>query len=313
MWYIPAPASSASRRAMSAIVVLRKTSRSASTPSSQMPPASLPSCPDPAVERLHDLEHGDLLGGTRERVAALDAAMALQEPVAAQGGEQLLEELHRHASPLGDLRDRDRPLARPRQLGHGDHRVARLRGDGDHRRSLCCIGSGGVGKSSLFPIGRRHGPSPAARMRTDRPRRPVLCSRGAWRPHRLPRDVAGVRDMSEDRRCVVIDAHPTVRLGVREVLGRPLRGGGGRERKRRPRAAHLGRRLRRRDRRPVSRQTASSATTTSPERPRSAPCARRSPASGSSLMGPTAKTTPPPRRSGQAPPPTWSRARRSRS
>ena len=26
--------------------------------------------------------------------------------------------------------------------------------------------------------------------------------------------------MSEDRRCVVIDAHPTVRLGVREVLGR---------------------------------------------------------------------------------------------
>jgi DNA-binding NarL/FixJ family response regulator len=26
--------------------------------------------------------------------------------------------------------------------------------------------------------------------------------------------------MSEDRRCMVIDAHPTVRLGVREVLGR---------------------------------------------------------------------------------------------
>ena len=45
MWYMPAPASSASRRAMSAIVVLRKTLRSASTPSSQMPPASLPSSP----------------------------------------------------------------------------------------------------------------------------------------------------------------------------------------------------------------------------------------------------------------------------
>jgi hypothetical protein len=43
MWYIPAPVSSVSRRAMSAIVVERKTSRSASTPSAQMPPASLPS------------------------------------------------------------------------------------------------------------------------------------------------------------------------------------------------------------------------------------------------------------------------------
>ena len=43
MWYIPAPDSSDSRRAMSAIVVSRKVVRRASTPSSQMPPASLPS------------------------------------------------------------------------------------------------------------------------------------------------------------------------------------------------------------------------------------------------------------------------------
>ena len=111
-----------------------KTSRSASTPSSQIPPASSASCADLAVERLDDLEHGDLLRRAGERVAALDAALALQQAVAAQGREQLLEELHRHPAALGDLRDRDRALARARELGHRDDRVAGLRGDRDHRR-----------------------------------------------------------------------------------------------------------------------------------------------------------------------------------
>ncbi len=110
MWYMPAPASSASRRAMSAIVVLRKTSRSASTPSLPDPAGLLALLPHPAVERLHDLEHGDLLRGPGERVAALDAAMALQQPVATQGREELLEELDRHPPALGDLGDRHRPL-----------------------------------------------------------------------------------------------------------------------------------------------------------------------------------------------------------
>ena len=123
MWYMPAPASSASRRAMSAIVVRRNVARRDSTPSSQMPPASSPSCADLAVERLDHLEHGDLVGRAGERVAALHSAMTDQEPGATQGREELLEELDRDPAPLGDLPDRHRALAGARQFRQRHHRV----------------------------------------------------------------------------------------------------------------------------------------------------------------------------------------------
>src|ERR1700710_1337931 len=48
---------------------------------------------DLAIERLHDLEHRDLLGWARERVTAAHAAVAGQQAGAAQGREELLEEL----------------------------------------------------------------------------------------------------------------------------------------------------------------------------------------------------------------------------
>src|SRR4051812_49003809 len=53
---------------------------------------------DFAVERLNDVEHGDLFGWTRERVAAAHAAVAGQQAVAAQGREELLEKLLRDLS-----------------------------------------------------------------------------------------------------------------------------------------------------------------------------------------------------------------------
>src|SRR6476469_1293041 len=48
---------------------------------------------DFAVEGLNDVEDGDLLGRAGQGVAAAHAAVAGEEPVAAQGGEKLLEEL----------------------------------------------------------------------------------------------------------------------------------------------------------------------------------------------------------------------------
>ena len=81
---------------------------------------------DLAVERLDDLDHADLIGGPGEAVAALDAALAGEQAIAAQGREELLEELDRHPAALGDLGDRHRTLSRPGQLGHRDDGVAGL-------------------------------------------------------------------------------------------------------------------------------------------------------------------------------------------
>ena len=120
------------RRSSSAEDVAQRTRR----PRFQIPPASSASVADLAVERLDDLEDRDLVRRAGERVAALDAALAEQQAVPAQGREELLEELDRHSAALGDLGDRDRALARAGELGHRDDRVAGLRGDRDHRSSL---------------------------------------------------------------------------------------------------------------------------------------------------------------------------------
>src|ERR1700753_2533960 len=50
---------------------------------------------DFAVEGLDDLEHGDLFGRARERVAAAHAAVAGEETGAAEGREELLKAMLR--------------------------------------------------------------------------------------------------------------------------------------------------------------------------------------------------------------------------
>src|SRR4029077_10098062 len=75
------------------------------------------------IEGLDDLEDVDLVCGAGERVAALGAAVADQDARAAQGREELLEELDGDAAALGDLADRHRALAGARQLRQRDHRV----------------------------------------------------------------------------------------------------------------------------------------------------------------------------------------------
>jgi hypothetical protein len=63
---------------------------------------------DRPVEQLDNLEHTHLLSRFGEAVAPLDPALGPQQPGPAQGGEQLLEELHGDVAPLGQLGDRDR-------------------------------------------------------------------------------------------------------------------------------------------------------------------------------------------------------------
>ena len=126
MKYMPLPASSASRRATSAIVVWPKTLRRAPTPSAQMPPASSACGADFAVEGLDDLEHGDLFGRPREGVAAAHPAVAGEETGAAEGREELLEELLGDVPAFRKLFDRHRPLPRSGELGERNDRIARL-------------------------------------------------------------------------------------------------------------------------------------------------------------------------------------------
>ena len=78
-----------------------------------------------AVEQLDDLEHGDLVGGSRaKRVAALDAALGAQHAGAAQRREELLEELDRDVAAAGELADRDRAgAAAAAELGERLQRV----------------------------------------------------------------------------------------------------------------------------------------------------------------------------------------------
>ena len=128
--YIDAPAARASRCATSAIVIAWSFRRRASIASVQTSAVSVDSSgAQPALERLDDLEDGDLLGRAGERVAALHAALALQDPRAPQRREQALEELDRDVAAAGDLADRHRAGgARASQLrqradGVGDFEV----------------------------------------------------------------------------------------------------------------------------------------------------------------------------------------------
>ena len=70
-----------------------------------------------AVERLDDVEHGELVRAAREGEPAADAAVARKEAGAAKAGEELLEEL------LGDRRARGR--GRTRRTGLPVPRVRR--------------------------------------------------------------------------------------------------------------------------------------------------------------------------------------------
>src|SRR6476646_6995927 len=81
---------------------------------------------DFAVERLDDVEDGDLLRGAGQGVAAAHPAVAGQQAVAAQGREELLEELLRDIAALGELLDRHRPLSRACQLRHCDDGIPGL-------------------------------------------------------------------------------------------------------------------------------------------------------------------------------------------
>ena len=68
---------------------------------------------DPPVERLNDLEHGDVVRRAGKPEATLGTTLGDQQAVTPQGAEQLLEELNGNAAPLGDDRDRDRPIGMP--------------------------------------------------------------------------------------------------------------------------------------------------------------------------------------------------------
>ena len=132
MWYMLAPASRASRSITSAIVVCCEHLRAAAAAASAKTPSA--SRPERAVEQLDDLEHGHLRGVAREAVAALDAALGADDAGAAQHGEQLLEELHRHLAPARQLADRHRVgAAAAPELGEREHRIRRLARDRDHR------------------------------------------------------------------------------------------------------------------------------------------------------------------------------------
>ena len=107
MWYIAAPAASASRWATSATVVARSRRLTAFTASTQTSPASAASTPS-SPSSSSTTSSSVTSDGGGERVAALDAAVALKDPRAAHGGEQALEELHGDVARPGDLADRHR-------------------------------------------------------------------------------------------------------------------------------------------------------------------------------------------------------------
>src|SRR4051794_15604046 len=88
---------------------------------------------DRAVEQLDELDDRDLRGIAGERVAALDAALGLEDAGPAQDGEELLEELDRDVAPAGQLADRHRAAAgEAGELDERAQRVGRLGGDRDH-------------------------------------------------------------------------------------------------------------------------------------------------------------------------------------
>jgi hypothetical protein len=88
---------------------------------------------DLALEQLDHLEDGDLARRAGEAVAALDAALRLEDPGAAQRGEQPLEELHRDVAGAREVADRHRGGVAPaRQLRERPDGVGRLARDHQH-------------------------------------------------------------------------------------------------------------------------------------------------------------------------------------
>ena len=88
---------------------------------------------DRAVEQLDQLDHGDLGGIASEAVSALDAPLRAQHAGAAQGGEQLFQELDRDIAPARQLGNRHRSrITMPVQLHQRSQRIRRLGRDRDH-------------------------------------------------------------------------------------------------------------------------------------------------------------------------------------
>src|SRR5204862_3079937 len=181
--------------------------------------------PQAAVQRLDDLQDVDLLRGPGQRVAALDAAVALEEAVAAEGREELLEELDGHRPALRNLGDRDRAIARSGELGHRDDGVAGLRSDRDH--SVVVSDTAAKTKHSLFPGSRWRPPAGAARMAAGRcPGR----SDSRWMLVCLDAE-RGWSEERERRPALPCNRSATHR-SARRARGprKSLRGGGGRDR-----------------------------------------------------------------------------------
>lgn len=60
-----------------------------------------------AVQRTHNLPQGDLVGGTREVIAAAHSEPAVEQARILEGQEDLLKELDGNLFPIGDLSDLD--------------------------------------------------------------------------------------------------------------------------------------------------------------------------------------------------------------
>src|SRR5512144_1687737 len=79
---------------------------------------------DRALERLDHLEHLDLVSGAPEAVAAVGAALALDQPGLAQLGDQVLEVGERKALRFGDRAERHRgAIFLAAQLDHQPHAI----------------------------------------------------------------------------------------------------------------------------------------------------------------------------------------------
>ena len=92
---------------------------------------------DRPLDRADHVRDGDLLGRAREPVAALDAALARDEPRVAQVEEDVLEELRRDRLRSGDALALDGPLAGgDGELDRRPHRVVHLRRDAHQGSSV---------------------------------------------------------------------------------------------------------------------------------------------------------------------------------
>ena len=170
MWYICEPASSASRLAMSAMVVPRKTPRSASAPRPRS--AGLAGLAHLAVERLDHLEHGDPVRDQRANIA-FDAPLTLQQPVASQGRKAVRGTAR--GCPGARPPGRSVPAGRrTAQLGQSDDAVARFRGHRDHgepvvANSAPSRGTAGPGPGEkIHAVSEQHS-APSAATRRMRP------------------------------------------------------------------------------------------------------------------------------------------------